>query len=146
MSRPAAPQPVQVFQNPASGTAQLAHSGWSRVPAWTGASRPQYEHTAHDRAHAAHQDSPVVLETMHGPVRTQTEQVKVFRGVQVGQTGPPAVRVVTRRRRPPDRRRMPAAVQQAQRAALILVGSIRQCVRLSPAESDGVDVRLHRSR
>jgi hypothetical protein len=100
MSRPAVPQAEQVFQNPASGAAQLAQSGLSLVPARTWASRPHWEQRAHDRAHAAHQGWPVILETMQGVVRPQTEQVETSRGLQVPQIGPSGVRVRTRCRRP----------------------------------------------
>jgi hypothetical protein len=100
VSRPVVPQPVHVVQKPGSGTAQSAHKGASRVPARAGATCPQREHAAQERAHAAHHGCPVVLEIMQGPVRPHMLQVEMVRGVHVAQSGPFGVRVLTRWRRP----------------------------------------------
>ena len=98
--RPGLPQAGQVLKKPGPGTAQSPHSGASRVPARAGASCPHREHRARDRAHAPHRGWPVTLETVQGTaVRPQLLQVRMPRGLQVAQTGPSGMRVLTCLRR-----------------------------------------------
>ena len=99
ISRPVLPQAGQLLKKSGPGTAQSPHRGASRVPARAGASCPHFEHCAHERAHAPHRGWPVILETVQGAVRPQLLQVRMSRGLQVAQTGPAGVRVLTCLRR-----------------------------------------------
>ena len=139
-SRSPVPQAGQVFHW-VPGAAQLPHSGWSRVPARSCLGCPHCEQGTRDRAHARHHGWPVILETMPGLACPQIAQERIFRGTQVGQSGPSDVRPL----RPPaaaagaplEVGRVGAQAVRADRLALLVAGRWF-AHRSAPAARDGI--------